>query len=80
MKSLDNTLLDDAVGKLFADADGKMKPYKKADLDYDISCGWLVVEVDGKDVGVLFCFVLFCLQLSVCLWWLRVPLRILSDA
>ena len=27
-----------------------------------------------------FCFVLFGLQLSVCLWWLRVPLRILSDA
>ena len=29
---------------------------------------------------VLFCFVLFGLQLSVCLWWLQVPLRILSDA
>ena len=28
---------------------------------------------------VLFCFVLFGLQLSVCLWWLQVPLRILSD-
>ena len=29
---------------------------------------------------VLFCFVLFGLQLSVCLWWLQVPLRDLSDA
>ena len=28
----------------------------------------------------LFCFVLFALQLSVCLWWLQVPLRDLSDA
>ena len=27
-----------------------------------------------------FCFVLFGLQLSVCLWWLQVPLRDLSDA
>ena len=36
VKALDNTPLEDAVGKLFADADGKMKPYKKADLDYDI--------------------------------------------
>ena len=26
------------------------------------------------------CFVLFGLQLSVCLWWLQVPLRDLSDA
>ena len=33
VKSLDNTLLDYAVGKLFADTDRKMKPYKKADLD-----------------------------------------------
>ena len=31
-------------------------------------------------LDVLFCFVLFGLQLPVCLWWLRVPLRILSDA
>ena len=29
---------------------------------------------------ILFCFVLFGLQLSVCLWWLQVPLRDLSDA
>ena len=29
---------------------------------------------------VSFCFVLFGLQLSVCLWWLQVPLRDLSDA
>ena len=29
---------------------------------------------------LLFCFVLFGLQLSVCLWWLQVPLRDLSDA
>ena len=28
----------------------------------------------------VFCFVLFGLQLSVCLWWLQVPLRDLSDA
>ena len=28
----------------------------------------------------MFCFVLFGLQLSVCLWWLQVPLRDLSDA
>ena len=34
-------------------------------------------ESRGK---VLFCFVLFGLQLSVCLWWLQVPLRDLSDA
>ena len=27
-----------------------------------------------------FCFVLFGLQLLVCLWWLQVPLRDLSDA
>ena len=51
VKALDNTPLDDAVGKLFADADGKVRPYKKADLNYNISCGSLVVEVDGKDVG-----------------------------
>ena len=43
--------MDDAVGKLFADTDRKMKPYKKANLNYNISCGWLVVEVDGKDMG-----------------------------
>ena len=30
-------------------------------------------------IFVLFCFVLFGLQLSVCLWWLQVPLRGLSD-
>ena len=30
--------------------------------------------------SILFCFVLFGLQLSVCLWWLQVPLRELSDA
>ena len=51
MKALNNTVLEDVVGKLFADTDSKMKPYKKADLDYDLSCGWLVMEVDGKDVG-----------------------------
>ena len=51
VKALSNTLLDDGVGKLLADADGKMKPYKKADLNYDISCGWLVMEVDGKGMG-----------------------------
>ena len=27
----------------------------------------------------MFCFVLFGLQLSVCLWWLQVPLRDLSQ-
>ena len=31
-------------------------------------------------VSLRFCFVLFGLQLSVCLWWLQVPLRDLSDA
>ena len=35
----------------------------------------------GASAGfVLFCSVLFGLQLSVCLWWLQVPLRDLSDA
>ena len=34
----------------------------------------------GAELAVLFCFVLFGLQLSVCLWWLQVPLRDLSDA
>ena len=43
--------MDDAVGKLFANADRKMKPYKKADLNYNISCGWLVMEVNDKDMG-----------------------------
>ena len=51
MKALDGTLLADVVGKLFANADGKMKPYKKADLDYNIACRWLVVVVVGTDVG-----------------------------
>ena len=42
--------------------------------------GWVVERERGKGViFVLFCFVLFGLQLSVCLWWLQVPLRILSD-
>ena len=49
--ALDGTPVADAVGKLFADADSKMKPYKKADLDYDITCGWIVVVVKGTDVG-----------------------------
>jgi len=51
VKALDNTPLDEAVGKMFADADGKMRPYRKADLDYDISCGWLIVAVDGHSAG-----------------------------
>ena len=51
MKALNDTPLEDAVGKLFADADGKMKPYKKADLDYDIACGWLVVVVKGGQMA-----------------------------
>ena len=49
--ALDGTPVADAVGKLFADADSKMKPYKKADLDYDITCGWIVVVVEGTEVG-----------------------------
>ena len=31
--------------------------------------GSLVLVSDGPDLGDLFCFVLFALQLSVCLWW-----------
>jgi hypothetical protein len=40
------------------------------------------LDRDGSGQAILFCFVLFGLQLSVCLWcqWLQVPLRILSDA
>ena len=42
-KRLSNIPVAGAVGKLFADAEGKMKPYKKADLDYDIACGWIAI-------------------------------------
>ena len=37
-------------------------------------------ECERDECRVLFCFVLFGLQLSVCLRWLQVPLRDLSDA
>ena len=54
-------------------------------------CGAKPLSVVGKiqrlwvtfvaaSTAVLFCFVLFGLQLPVCLWWLQVPLRDLSDA
>ena len=58
-------------------------------LDYDHTVSAVVaapgyVEATASEplrrVVVLFCFVLFGLQLSVCLWWLQVPLRDLSDA
>ena len=42
---------------------------------YNPPAGWTVLPIP-----ILFCFVLFGLQLSVCLWWLQVPLRDLSDA
>ena len=35
------------------------------------------IDCEDEDSFVLFCL---ALQLSVCLWWLQVPLRILSDA
>ena len=36
---------------MFTNANSKMKPYKKADLDYDIACGWIVMVVEGVDEG-----------------------------
>ena len=45
-EQLDGIALEDATGKRFEDSKGKQRPYRKQDLDYDLSRGWLEVKIE----------------------------------
>ena len=45
VKALDGVAVEEAVKMIFKDSKGKLKKYKKKDLDYDVG-KWLVVEIE----------------------------------
>ena len=60
-------------------------PIAEAMVEGEHGMGYHIVPYASSPPAVtqrqpMFCFVLFGLQLSVCMWWLQVPLRDLSDA
>ena len=45
VKALDGVAVEEAVKMEFKDSKGKLKKYKKKDLDYDVG-KWLIVEIE----------------------------------
>ena len=52
-EALDGVPYENATGTRYLDARGKSRPYSKQDLNYDISCGWLRVDIVTADGKVL---------------------------
>ena len=52
-EELDGTLFNEATGKRFINHKGELKPYRKQDLDYDLKCGWLRVDIETSNGKVL---------------------------
>ena len=52
-EALDGTPYDEATGKRFVNHKGELKPYRKMDLEYDLHCQWLRVDIEDSDGKVL---------------------------
>ena len=50
LKAVEGMSVDKAVGTLHKNSKGVLTPYRKKDLNYDVECGWLQVEMI-KDSG-----------------------------
>ena len=51
LKAVEGRTVEEAVGTLQKDTKGRLKPYRAMDLNYDIECGWIRVELVGGGEG-----------------------------
>ena len=43
--------MHDAIGRHFLGSNGKLRPYKWSDFNYDVATGWIFLEVNSSDVS-----------------------------
>ena len=48
---LDGVCVHDAIGRHFLGSNGKLRPYKWSDFNYDVATGWIFLEVHASDVS-----------------------------
>jgi hypothetical protein len=48
-EALDGVPYESATGTRYLDAQGRSKSYKRQDLEYDLHCGWLRVDIESSD-------------------------------
>ena len=48
---LDGACVHDAIGRHFLGSNGKLRPYKWSDFNYDVATGWIFLEVNASDVS-----------------------------
>ena len=51
LKAVEGRTAEEAAGTLQKNARGVPKPYRSKDLNYDIECGWIQVELVGGSEG-----------------------------